>query len=295
MTQEALIKAADTIYWPLGGYSGASTVVSESEMADAILFNGPTWYASSLYTENGPYYLFDLTGLGYEPGQLYRVFNHKFQLEYSARAEVNGDNSEVFWGYLPEEQELVDKAPHGSRWFFLFDNPTGPQLSQFIIDRTADPNFTDEYIRSVIRKNAINQAYNALNEVFVKSALPFNLYTRVAPLESISTSSQVINHRDCIAMEGIERVTYFQPKHDTWLIATDPAGAPLDILDVDGIDNWNARVYTDDDGYKLLFIEARPRTTNVPISRMLGGLGTPIAANFSSTKLNVHITVGAAE
>lgn len=285
------IQSVNNIYWPLGGYSGVSTVLTESEMADAVIFNGPTWYASTLYTTTGPYYLFDLAGLGYASGQLYRVFDSNFKFIYSARATAQPDSRNIYYGYLDAEKDFLETTTHASRYFFLFESPTGPQLSQFIVDHTADPQITQEYLHDIIRKNSISQARLALNEAFVKYPDTFNIHTLQATIDTVNDYSGLTDHPECISLYNLKNYAYFQPKHDTWLTLTDAAGDPLYIADVEGLLNWQNKTILDDDGYQLLFIEARPKVYNTPLSRTLGGLGTPLATNFSSTKLNLTITL----
>ena len=286
---DELIKAVDALYWPLGGYSSVSNVISESEMADAVTFNGPTWYASSLYTTNGPYYLFDLTTLGYQSGQLYSIHDSKFRFVYSSKVYKQEDSAAIYFGYLDKEKEFLESTTHGSRYFFLFDSPTGPQLTQILIDHTTDPLFTQEYLRDIIRKNAISQARNFLNEAFARYPGKFNFHTLVANIDIIYTAEDVINHPDTITLDNINKITYFQPKHDTWIVATTVDNTPLHISDVDGLDNWQSRVITDENGFELLFINARSNTYNTPINRMINGLGTPLVTNFSPRKLDIII------
>lgn len=291
MTTANFIQSVDNIYWPLGGYSGASSVISESEMADAVLFNGLTWYASPLYTADGPYLLFDLAGLGYSAGQLYRVFNSDFKFIYSARAFPLENTSEIYYGNLDIEKEFLESTSHGSRYFFLFTSPTGPQLSQFIVNHSADEQVSQGYIKDLISKNSITQAKSHLNEAFVTGPPAFNIHTLQATIDTVSNYNNLVKHPDCISLFGLNTYAYFQPKHDTWVTFTDDQGQPLYFDTVDGINNWANKVVTDEDGHQLLFIEARPRLYNTPLSRTLDGLGTPLAINFSSAKLTIQISL----
>lgn len=288
------IQSVDNIYWPLGGYSDVSAVIPQSEMADAVIFNGPTWYASPLYTDNGPYLLFDLTGIGYTAGQLFYVFDNKFRFKYSARAysQDPATTTSVYYGYLDEDKAFLDTTTHGSRYFFLFQSPTGPQLSQFIIKHSADPEITQEYLRNIIRKNSIAQAQTALNEAFVNYSGTFNVHTLMNTLDAVTSFENLKQHPDAFSLSNLVKYSYFQPKHDTWACFTKEDGAPLYIQNIEGLLNWNNKTFLDDSNYQLLFIEARPKSYNTPINRMINGLGTPLAQNFSLDKLNLIITLG---
>lgn len=288
------IKAVDNIYWPMGGYNTMVTVIPESELADAVTFNGPTWYASSLYTENGPYYLFDLNEVGYTSGQLYRVYNDKFRFQYAARA-YKDNSGYIYYGYSDEDKTFIEKTTHGSRYYFCFESATGPQISQFIVDHTADPQITQEYIKDVVRKNSLASTINKLNEAFVFYSGIFNIYTLQSTIDSISNFQDLSTHPNCISILGVSTSTYFQPRHDTWLSATDSDGNPLHISniigmdDILGMDNWINKTFLDTDNYQLFHIEARPHYYNSPVSRTINGLGTPLASNLSPPKLNLQI------
>lgn len=286
------IRSVDNIYWPLGGYSDVSAVISESEMADAVTFNGPTWYASSVYTDKGPYLLFDLTTLGYNSGQLYYVFNDKFEFVYSAKTYKSDPNSNsIYYGYLDKEKEFLENVTHGSRYFFLFYSINGPELSQFIIKENTNAQITQEYIKDIIQKNTLSKAQTTLNEVFISYKNSFNVYTLVNNLNTVNSFEELKQNPNCVSLNSLFKYSYFQPKQNTWVCFTKQDETPLYIDNIKGLFNWENRTLFDNSGYQLLFIEAQPKPYNTPINRMINGLGTPLAQNFSINRLNLVVTL----
>lgn len=304
MTYNATLQSlADHLLHPLGGYAGVYPLWTDEQIADACFFNGPTWFTSPYRyrVDDGttiPYYLFDLTDIGYQPNSKYSVYDADFNFLYSevATPVTYEGAARYYWGNSDNSRALLAGAAHASRWLLSFNTPDGPVLSQFFVNKSFD--------RSLITPTQpIPTESNTLNEVFLhfpnNRSLPIRVFSAATSFESISSLVELQSLPGVVSADydTNQLSTYLQPKSSIWVSAALVDGdslIPLQFVDIQGLDSWQRRVTTDGEGYQLLFVNAGPTTRSAPMSRVIGGLGTPIATNFlNRDKLLIHAFVGA--
>jgi hypothetical protein len=289
----------DLVFQQFGGLDFIKYFLEEEQILDIANFNGPTFTVTPFEFKPQdsdtqlPYYLFDLSTIGYRKNTTYNVLNSRWELLFTGvcpETEVRGERG-FYWGTAPAERALIRASSHASQYYLNFRTPDGPVLAQFLVANTLGLEYTERFLSNLESEVAVEQASN-YNEVFIyfpKDLPPtggVRIYSLSSPYESVRSYTDLINNPLTIQTDhpaGAKSV-FIKPKAHTWLCiqALDPANPnpiPLKIDEITGLDSWRHKIIESQNN-SVLFINAGPAASSAPISRISGALGTPIRTNF---------------